>query len=155
MTKKYLLIALLVACFSGLFVVVNRQQTPKSQVVAQTQSQYINEDELWTEVNNWRKLRNYSVYKKNDNLCRFTDIRLSETINDWNHNGFSNVADAITKETGLTLIAENIQKDESDPHKALFYWLQSESHRKNLEANFTDSCIKCRNNYCVQLFASY
>lgn len=152
MTKKYLLIALLVACFSGLFVVVNTQQTPKSQVVAQTQSQYISEDELWTEVNNWRKLRNYKTYQRDEQLCEYAEVRASEIKTEFNHDIFIERFKNHPFEISENMVDSTI---DNDVHTAMYSWLKSTDHREALERNYTHSCIKCNDGYCVQLFSSY
>jgi len=110
------------------------------------------EEGLWRVVNNWKFGNDGYYYKEDKKLCEYADQRILDIQKDFSHNKFLEMK----KTDNFDRVAENLSKDywgfESEVLQA---WLRSTSHKKNLEENFTHSCIKCENSYCVQLFGKY
>lgn len=115
----------------------------------------IDEDKLWTTINTWKKQQDGYEYKLDQTLCIFAKNRSLEIQSEWSHDKFEKISQQITDETGFPLLGENLSKDIFYPEEALAQWLESPTHKANLDASFTHSCIKCTDGYCVQLFARY
>lgn len=114
------------------------------------------EEGLWRVVNNWKYGNDGYYYEENSVLCKYAEIRVSEIKSNFSHIGFRNLNDKIYKESKLGELGENLSKDFfSFESELLDRWLNSPTHKKNLEYDFTHSCIKCRDGYCVQLFGKY
>ena len=107
------------------------------------------QDQLWDLVNNWRKDNSLPKYTRHEGLCVIAEKRATEISTDFNHR-------KLTSDEYYPLqpmiVSENISKSDSAT-SALSGWLGSRPHAQALNDNFTHSCIKCDNNYCVQLFA--
>lgn len=111
------------------------------------------EDELWELVNNWKKEKYGYKYRSNQVLCKYAELRVDEIQKDWSHSGIFSKEEAIRSELNGVKIAENLSKGFRYEEYVLESWLNSPSHRMNLEDEYSRSCIKCKSNYCVQLFA--
>lgn len=105
------------------------------------------EDRLWDLIQNWKK----PPYEKSEFLCSIASTRLEEVKANWSHQGFE--ADRFC--TGDCYIGENLVKNFSYEPVAFNSWLTSASHRENLDANYTHSCLKCSDSTCVQIFGYY
>lgn len=108
----------------------------------------ISESKLWEVVNTWREDNNLNQYIKDEVLCNYAESRISEIKNDWSHDGFK----SMEKIDNFSWLGENLSKETFGENQTLQMWLESPEHRENLEKDFTHSCIKCDNNYCVQIF---
>lgn len=109
----------------------------------------VSSEKLMSVVNNWRHTQGLKPYTKNDWLCEQAEKRVKEIQIDFSHNGFWNIKGDYRD------LAENLSKDIFNEHQHLNGWLNSASHAANLKANYYFSCIRCENNYCVQLFANF
>ena len=117
-------------------------------------SPVINEEKLWSLIQDWRVKNNLEPYIEDQRLCDIAKKRAPEIQNEIDssttHSGF------LTKFKNYPYkISENViayAKDESD---ALNWWLSSSSHRKALEYSWSYSCVKCFNNFCSQIFSSF
>lgn len=111
-------------------------------------------DKLFQLVNEWRIKEDYQPYKKSEFACNIADIRLSEVKINWSHDGFH--ADRFCNSE--CTLGENLIRgyvyNEQEP-EALKGWLNSSSHRANLEDNYTHSCIKCYSGICVHIFSYF
>lgn len=152
---KYLL-KLLFICFIiiflcgglGLFFIVKNTSFNKPPPTS-----VINEQILWSLIQDWRKNNNLQPYIKDQNTCNLAYIRASEIQTDFSHNSFNNH----TNDFSYYKLGENIAKGSSSSHEndILNIWINSPSHRENLDYPYTHSCISCLNNKCVQIFADY
>lgn len=96
-------------------------------------------------VQQWRKSSGKSEYLVSEKLCKIANTRLEDIKIDFSHSGFE------SKRFGNeTTIGENLAKGEP-----LSAWLSSPSHRDNLEADFTHTCIATDGFYTVQIFGYY
>lgn len=137
-------------------VITEVQEPQTTTYFPESSPPVIEEKRLWTVVNNWKEEEDGYVYIYSEPLCSFASKRLEEVQKDWSHLGFLNdTSKEIFKTTKFTNAGENLTKNQLAERYVLTEWLDSEDHRKNLEDPFTHSCIRCENNYCVQLFASY
>lgn len=113
----------------------------------------LNEEKLFELTNKWRLENSLNSYVKSELLCGFANKRLEEIKLDFSHNGFNSKSQDFLVATKYDSIGENIAKDYVSEEKTLEGWLNSPSHLKALEADYTDSCIKCGDRYCVHIFA--
>jgi len=125
-----------------------------ANVVVDYGKRYLDEDELWDTVNNWRKISGFNEFVKSDRLCNVASERIVEVQNDWSHDGFRGTASKIGREGEW--IGENLSKHSNDDLLTLNAWLNSPSHKENLaNKNFRSSCIKTDGVYAVQIFSNY
>jgi len=114
----------------------------------------ISEENLWEKVNEWRKDSSLKEYVRDDLLCKYASIRLQDIKSSFNHSDFNDdISKQIFNEHNYAELGENLAKDYQLEEQVIINWLTSPSHYKNLIHDYTNSCIKCENNYCVQLFA--
>lgn len=162
----YLLIsALLVGVIVSPLVYLSLERTPVkaersiSSPKPTVPKRFPNGEEVLAEVNNWRS-KSYGAYSYSEELCTVATKRLSEIKKDFSHNGFQNMVNEGLLSSKFTRLGENLanyNRDliKFDPPKARDYlkgWLDSQSHKENLLADFTHSCVKCDKGYCVQIF---
>lgn len=74
-----------------------------------------------------------------------------------NHDNFSARASGISSKVAAKAVSENVARNHDSAAEALDGWLQSESHRKTMEGNFTHTAISIKedpqgNLYFTQLF---
>ena len=109
------------------------------------------EEDLWTEVNDWKYKEAGYTYSKSAILCEYADIRVEQIKTDWSHSGFKAISDS----RGFYRLGENLSNNLDTEYVILQSWLNSPTHKANLDENFTHSCIRCEDNYCVHLFGKY
>lgn len=137
-----------------IFGFTNGTKFTKANAVPESQqSRLVDENELWTIANNWREEQGKTAYTINPILCGFADQRVDEIQTDFSHKGYLLISEnKIHKAGGFYRTGENIARDFFNANDVFRSWLSSPTHRENLDENFTESCIRCENNYCVQLF---
>jgi hypothetical protein len=128
--------------------------TVKAPVIVEIPPPYkLRADVLWETVNDWKVSQKTKPYVLNDSLCEIADKRLRETSVDWSHNKFYDVTDEIYKKTDeFTGLGENLARNFQTETSVLTGWLNSPGHRRNLEANYTDSCIATDGIHVVKFF---
>lgn len=110
---------------------------------------------LWEEAQKWRADQQKPFYKWNNDLCRWATVRNEEIKTDWSHDGFHVHKAGIWDDIHYTRLGENLATGYGDDETKMFTaWLNSPSHRDNLEEAYTDSCITTSDGYAVQLFAT-
>lgn len=109
----------------------------------------ITKENVMHEVNEWRISEGMTPYKESEFLCKAAEERLPEVKLNWSHKGFS--AKRFCGESECWL-GENLAKEYSSPHETLINWLNSPSHRRELEKPYTHSCIATDGDYVVQIF---
>jgi len=74
-----------------------------------------------------------------------------------NHDNFSSRASKISSQTSAEFVAENVAKDYNDAAEAFQGWLNSSSHRKTMEGDFSHTAVSVKtsdagNFYFTQIF---
>lgn len=157
MINKIAIIAFLLTIVG--FIVYTEQKQPEKIIavtpVTITPTPYIfNEDRLFSLIQEWKMKEDGYTYKHSDFLCSIAEKRLEETEKNWTHKGFE--ADRFC-DNECTL-GENLGREYNIEEEMLSAWLNSPLHKKNLDSNYTHSCIKCnlkKDHYCVQIFGYY
>ncbi len=120
----------------------------------ETIARYPNAQYLSSLVNNWRVSKNLQSLTKNEKLCSLADVRSVEIQTDFTHAQFFPLAQPITNKYHV-IIGENLSKGFDTEQETLNAWLNSPEHYQNLvDSKFTQTCIVCKQTYCVQEFAS-
>lgn len=105
---------------------------------------------LWSLINNYRQEKNLSVLQEEPSLCDFAQKRVEQIAIDWSHDGFnrdsSDPQKVCPKCEGL---GENLAKSYYTPEEVMQAWLESPTHRANLDYPFDLTCLKVYspNNY--------
>jgi len=135
---------------SAIFLLLKQVNTTS----ATESNRSVSEEHLWKKVNEWRKSSLLKEYIKDDLLCKYASIRLQDIRSNFDHSDFNDdISKQIFHEYNYTELGENLAKDYQLEEQIIINWLTSPPHYKNLIDNFTHSCIKCEDSYCVQLFA--
>jgi uncharacterized protein YkwD len=79
------------------------------------------------------------------------------SIGDINHHNFSSRASKISSQIGAEFVAENVAKDYDNATEAFQGWLNSSSHKKTMEGDFTHTAVSVKINesgdfYFTQIF---
>ena len=79
------------------------------------------------------------------------------SLGDINHDNFSARASKISSQIGAEFVAENVAKDYDSAVEAFDGWLNSSSHKKTMEDNFTHTAVSVKVNkagdfYFTQIF---
>lgn len=124
-------------------------------------------DKLFTLVQSWRTENGYKPYTLDKMLCGYAYIRSIEISKSFNHDLFNpfNYNPNFIQEYGGMI--ENIIKILDDTRGTylleksgkeatmLDWWLNSPPHFETLKADYTNSCIACYKDNCVQIFANF
>lgn len=135
---------------SSAIITVNPSPTPTPKPLTA--------NELFTVVQQWRRDNNLKEYVQIQKICDYAEIRAEESTTDWSHNGALKNS---TERTDMCPVntkcrmGENLAKDWSTAEQTLDAWLNSPTHRANLEANFKYSCIGQYENNFAQIFLDY
>lgn len=113
------------------------------------------EMELFSLIQNWRKINGYEVYIWDNELEDTALKRLQQIKQDWSHSGFWNISKEKMCGVKDCWYGENLAKDSYDEQLLLDTWLKSPTHEANLKANYGATYIACEDSYCVQIFRSY
>lgn len=104
---------------------------------------------VWDMIQNWREQEKLPKYIEHQGLCKLAEKRVEQIKKEFKHITFS---DADYKLAGVKTISENIKADITE-FNVLPGWLASPPHAAALRRkDFTQSCIKCSGERCVQLF---
>lgn len=166
MSKKNLIITIVLSLFflGSVFTVWAYsviESQPKYSIESKPDPVILNEKLMWKLVNDWRKNQGKAEYVIDENLCSLADIRVSEIKTNWSHEGFKERGSSGSDElysTGFINVGENLAQSTdgwSDENSLFYNWLNSPSHKENLDKDYSHSCVKCEDNYCVQLFGKY
>lgn len=124
----------------------------KKQIVASPVVETIHEidsNKLQSLVNQWRKTNDYPQYIKSPGLCNYARERLEEIKTDWSHDQF--MSDSCNK-TPFNYCGENLSRGYLYEEQTLQAWLDSPTHRENIEKDFVYMCVECKDGYCSQQF---
>jgi hypothetical protein len=143
--KSILQILFLVLAGLGLILLLNFP-TIKSWV----STRYFNQDKLWSLIQSWRSSEGLQPYIKDQKICTLTAQRINDVQTNYSHDGF---AERVNKYPGE--FSENLVGIDGKNEKAVLQkWLDSPEHREALERPYKNSCLACKNNYCVQIFSN-
>lgn len=92
------------------------------------------------------------IYHRDERLCEFASYRLDQIQQEFKHFD-KNDSRSFLSSTKYQMIGENLSQGFERPESVLRAWLDSKTHKENLDRDFTHSCIRCNNNKCVQIFA--
>jgi hypothetical protein len=115
----------------------------------------MSQDKLWQLVNNWRIENNLNDYQKDYFLCGVANEIIENPSHDFSkENPETQEFISIMNENGYSKYGIIASRDKQSERDILYYWITS-AQKDILQDSFTHSCIRCENNYCVQLFAKY
>lgn len=129
--------------------IVQKTPSPRPQKIE------ISETELFGLVNNQRNNKSLKSLTWDQNLCSYANRRALEIATNFSHEGFYKMSDEMYKNLSYNHIAENLAENIYMKKSIVDAWLESPTHRENIEGQYSHSCIQCKGTYCVQLFASY
>lgn len=109
----------------------------------------LDDRKLWSLIQEWRKSEGLKEYSEDNLLCNLSKSRLVEIQDNYEHRLFTQKDYSSMKTNELS---ENINLAFSE-EQTLDSWLKSASHSSALKRNYVRSCLRCENEYCVQLFA--
>ena len=144
---KYLFYGFLLVLFVTALRVIVPQATVEPEPLT------IEKTELTTIVNDWAMKNKGYAYKELPKLCDVATLRLNQVKRDWSHKGFYTYSTEFYKIAEVKELGENLSKSNGLEANVLQSWLNSPSHRKNLDHPYTHMCIETDGNYVVQLFA--
>lgn len=117
--------------------------------------EYIDEQELWTLIGNYKQKNSLQVPIRDERLCTIAKMRLGVVANDWSHDGF--FGGWVEKIYPYSDMWENLAKDQDSANQVLQDWINSPVHNSVLLRNYSDACVQCANinqtNYCVYISA--
>lgn len=114
-------------------------------------SNQIDQYKLWRMINEYEAGNNLRPFIESPKVCMMAEKRLIETKTNWSHAGFYIHLNDFT----YTRIGENLVKGYYSEQSTFQAWLNSPLHKKNLTSGYTYSCLRCEENRCVQIFASF
>ena len=129
------------------------------EVVPSSQNLKAIEAELLDIVNDHRSSMGFAPLEYSAVAYDFASVHTDYMISQGglSHDNFTARASDIASETNAEAVAENVAKDYSSAVEAFEGWLNSASHRKTIEGNFTHTGISVKkdvqgNYYYTQLF---
>lgn len=113
-------------------------------------------DGVFRLVNDYRIKMGLKPLRINPTMCAFAAKRVEEIKTNYSHDGFDQMAKSENHPFNYVYAGENIDEGSYNAEFSVNRWIQSESHRQNMESpHYTDTCIVIKNGYAVQLFASF
>lgn len=112
---------------------------------------YTTSQGVWNVVNNWRTSSGRLTYTESQILCDIADNRVKQVQDVFNHKQF---LEDLKKSNYPYIVSENLSEGYRTPEDTLSAWLNSPPHRWALEQNYKFSCVRCENDYCVQIFSN-
>lgn len=132
---------------------------PKNELVVCNTPQeprYIDEQELWTLIGNYKQKNSLQIPIKDESLCTIAKMRLGVIARDFNHDGFLKYH-WMEQMADYTNISENLAMYVTDANQTLNAWIASPKHNEILLKNHPRNCVQCANinrvNYCVYISA--
>lgn len=112
------------------------------------------EADLFERVNDYRTTKGLNVLTFSDETYKLAQEHTQFMIIEdrISHDYFSDRAQEIAKVTNAVYVAENVAKEYPNAEMALQGWLDSDSHRKTIEGNFTHTVISIKENFEGKLF---
>lgn len=160
--KRVAIIGLLLSSFAVTNVLsfnagLKSSSLPAPYDAARLKTTHLNQDKLWSLVQEWRVSENLPPYIKDPQLCEIAKKRAPEIKNELEnpHAGFKAAVKGSTL-TSNVLVTENNVGALSETN-ALNQWLNSASHAAQLRrSDYKYSCIATDGGtYAVQVFANF
>jgi uncharacterized protein YkwD len=146
--KKVLVIAVIILSIISIWIVAMRA-TAYEKLVDDPMG-------IYNLVNQYRTDIGLKTLAFNPEMCAFAEQRVEEIQTDYSHAGFEKMVASEEKPFQYVYAGENIDEGSFNAGFSVRRWLQSSSHRENIESiNYTDTCVVVKNGYAVQLFASF
>lgn len=132
-------------------------KNPLSQITSEpVATPLISQEKLWSLVQQWRAGSNRTQYKESAYTCSLADVRVKQIQTNYSHEGLAELVQTPKfKPTPGNSAQENIAAGNSSEIYEINAWLNSPDHRETLEKPYPYSCLRCENNFCVQVFATY
>lgn len=108
----------------------------------------LNSSIIFSQVNTYRQSQGLSTLSEHDALCSLALIRAKDSVSDWSHNGFFAKAKVVQDNYGFAEVVENLVKDYSEM-EVVPAWLDSPTHKRNLDVNLKYGCIRCYQMNCA------
>jgi len=121
--------------------------TPTSTPIEKVETS-LNSSIILGQVNTYRQNKGLSILSEHDALCSLASIRAKESVTDWSHNGFFAKAKVVQNNYGFAEVVENLVKDYSEM-EVVPAWLNSPTHKRNLDVNLKYGCIRCYELNCA------
>jgi uncharacterized protein YkwD len=118
--------------------------------ITPTPTPFIEKNSLMVLIQDWRIQNGLKEYKESSLLCKIASLRLEEIKTDWSHDGFYKMASYCG--TMKCTLGENLARGFASSKDTLNGWLNSPTHKKNLETKFEYTCLETDGNYVVQIF---
>lgn len=146
--KRFIFIALLILSFVFGAIVQSGYDLQKPTVAMVNKP--LDAVVLWSLIQNWRLENNRKAYIKDQRLCKIAETRIEEIKkDDFSHDQFlKKYADY------PSTISENIARKMNIETGTLDTWLESPTHKENLDKNYLYSCVVTKDSYAVQIFSS-
>ncbi len=131
----------------------------ETATIPEAQNAVAVEQALLIIVNDHRISLGYNTLEYSSVAQEYADEHTDYMISKGNlsHDNFSSRASGVSAEVNAEFVAENVAKDYSDASSAFQGWLESSSHKKTMEGEFTHTAVsvkKASNGklYFTQLF---
>lgn len=162
MQKEHCMLRLQYIIISIFFIVLGSSCSKESAepiLVARALSSPEVEQELLGLVNSHRMSMGYASLEFSPIAYEYASAHTDYMIasGTLNHDNFSARASGISEEVNAEQVAENIARDYDTALQAFNGWLESSSHRKTMEGDFTHTAVSVKkdatgNYYYTQLF---
>jgi uncharacterized protein YkwD len=107
-------------------------------------------------ANIYRQGLNKPPLKHDELMCEIANHRLPEIQTDFTHDQFYSITETTYKQhSELAGIGENLAKDFYTEVDTFGAWLDSPTHKNNLDAYWETTCVKCEQTTCIQVFGRY
>lgn len=147
---KYLLVAIALVGFFAFWLIPGKPYHPLPEPKSELDS-----DKLWSLIQDWRMSQNLQTYIKDQRLCKFVKVRLGEIKENFSHKGFEDRSTNNSFPFFYQELGENLAAGITYEESILFAWLNSPSHRENLDKEYKYSCLETEGFYVIQLFANF
>jgi len=117
-----------------------------------TPSAYLDPEVIFTMINDYRVSVGKPAFIKDEPVCSIAESRRPELYNEIHvtgalHAGFR--AKVLPYWATENMIYQNTEA------QAVNWWMNSPIHRSSIEGTYTNACVACEGNICVQIFTSY
>ena len=146
--KRLLFLLLLGIAFTFGYLFPKTPQVIAKPVEVQKPVQ-LNEQILWSLIQNFRLENNRRPYIKNQVLCEIATKRSGEIDEVFEHTIFHE-----RYKNYPSVLGENIAKTNMNELAVYNGWLNSLPHRAALEKQYTYSCIATKDQFAVQIFSN-
>ncbi len=143
---KALIVILLI---TGIVLLIRLATPAESKDTLETPVPSVNSSVLHNKVNSWRKTNNLSELPEEESLCKYAQDRATQIKIAWSHDLFWQ--DSCSK-VNYSTCGENLSMGYFSEDQTLTAWLNSPTHKDNLQKNWSSMCIRCQDGYCAQEF---